>query len=461
MTKVDLQKSLILSEEACQCQDHQDPNLESSTKSKSSYMNTKRKLLCLLFTAALALFSIVILSEQLIVRHLSRLETSVHPELTILTLDDWASHPDSLVSSLDSNSNSNSNWKSNGNVQHQNGFTIIEDGIYWASELEARLSPGPSDAQVQFKLQELRERKVQSLDKPDWLHCGRDKNRFVHFSDGGHACARFRANHAEFVQGEVMAFYLARLLGITNTPAVILSEVSSNQWGTVHEQQWPKNSIVALIEWLPNLTKTTMPTILRKQLLQQNSNPEVYQPIDKNSEDFTSLDETQLEHLVQWSDLVIFDYLTGNYDRMASMQDAAEKEDKPSILKETIHNLALSEDTGSLWYIDNESSFLDAYSLLYDDENTNGVRFKKFHKEMLKSSCVFRKKTINRLFAMKKSLDPAQLLLEFVNVNEPLFQNLPQIHSNSIFRQHFSQRIQEVWNWVQECQLRVNYRPLK
>ena len=45
-------------------------------------------------------------------------------------------------------------------------------------------------------------------------------------------------------------------------------------------------------------------------------------------------------------------------------QDAAEKEDKPSILKETIHNLALSEDTGSLWYIDNESSFLDAYSLL-------------------------------------------------------------------------------------------------
>jgi len=451
MTKADLQKNLILSEEACQCQEdlqHQDPNLAKS------YMNTKRKLFCLLLTAALALFSIVILSEQLIVRHLSRLESSV-PELTILTLEDWASsHPDSGVSSQ-------SGFKSNGIVTHQNGFTVIEDGIYWSPELEARISPGPSDSQVQFKLQELRERKVQSLDKPDWLHCGREKNRFVHFQDGGHACARFRANHAEFVQGEIMAFYLARLLGITNTPAVALSEVSSNQWDSVEEQQWPKNSIVALIEWLPNLTKTTMPAMLRKQLLQQTSNPEIYQPIDKTSEDLTSLDETQLEHLVQWSDLVIFDYLTGNYDRMASMQDGAEKEDKPSILKETIHNLALSEDTGSLWYIDNESSFLDAYSLLYDDENNNGVRFRKFHKQMLKNSCIFRKKTINRLFAMKKSLDPAQLLLEFVNVNEPLFQNLPKIHSNSIFRQHFSQRIQEVWDWVQECQLRVNYRPLR
>ena len=88
----------------------------------------------------------------------------------------------------------------------------------------------------------------------------------------------------------------------------------------VHEQQWPKNSIVALIEWLPNLTKTTMPTMLRKQILRQKSNIELYQPIDVTSSDLSSMDETQLEQMVQWSDLIIFDYLTGNYDRMASMQ---------------------------------------------------------------------------------------------------------------------------------------------
>ena len=60
------------------------------------------------------------------------------------------------------------------------------------------------------------------------VHCGRDKNRFVEFSSGSgmHACARNRGSgRAEFVQGEVMAFYLARLLGITNTPAVALSKV--------------------------------------------------------------------------------------------------------------------------------------------------------------------------------------------------------------------------------------------
>ena len=84
---------------------------------------------------------------------------------------------------------------------------------------------GPSDQEVQSQLQQLRQRHVTKLAHPDWLHCGREKNRFVSFDDGSNACARFRSVHTEFVQGEIMAFYLARLLGITNTPAVVLSKV--------------------------------------------------------------------------------------------------------------------------------------------------------------------------------------------------------------------------------------------
>ena len=52
-------------------------------------------------------------------------------------------------------------------------------------------------------------------------------------------------------------------------------------------------------------------------------------------------DSTALEKLLQWSDLILFDYLTGNYDRVASMLDGAEKEDRPAVLKETVHNLGL------------------------------------------------------------------------------------------------------------------------
>jgi hypothetical protein len=97
---------------------------------------------------------------------------------------------------------------------------------------------------------------------------------------------------------------------------------------------------VALIEWLPNLTKTTMPIVLRDFLTGSGPRktpdgsgrtpdgsgrtPDVSglgKPLDVTStKDLSLLDENVLTQLVQWSDLIIFDYLTGNYDRVASMQ---------------------------------------------------------------------------------------------------------------------------------------------
>ena len=69
-----------------------------------------------------------------------------------------------------------------------------------------------------------------------------------------------------------------------------------------------------------------------------------------------------------------------------------------------------SEETQSLWLIDNESAFLSAYSLIYGDN----PRFGEFHRRLLETNCVFRRKTIQRLFALVKSPDPSQLLLRYV-----------------------------------------------
>ena len=50
-----------------------------------------------------------------------------------------------------------------------------------------------------------------------------------------------------------------------------------------------------------------------------DSNPKP--PLDlTSSRELADLDEAVLTQIVQWSDLIIFDYLTGNYDRVASMQ---------------------------------------------------------------------------------------------------------------------------------------------
>lgn len=50
--------------------------------------------------------------------------------------------------------------------------------------------------------------------------------------------------------------------------------------------------------------------------------------------------EEELLRLLQWSELLVFDFLTANYDRVAYMMDAAEGEEaRPEVLKGTVHNL--------------------------------------------------------------------------------------------------------------------------
>ena len=131
-----------------------------------------------------------------------------------------------------------------------------------------------------------------------------------------------------------------------------------------------------------------------------------------------------------------------------------DKEQRVTIFKETIHNLVKSTRTGMTWFIDNESALLDGYSQLY--ENPDDVRFIGLHEQLLHTVCIFRKQTIDRLFMLQKSSDPAKLLLRFINDNEPLFRRLPTIHPNSIFVRHFSERLQQVLSWVQRCQ-RIQY----
>ena len=202
-------RNLVEFESNC---DFEDQNEEAKS------MSTKRKLLCLLSIALLAFCSIILISQQLISRHLSRTH-STSTSLTILTLEEWAQNAQIGQNSM----------KQGGLLRHSSGLEIAQNGIFWAPNLEARVYEGPNDALVQMQMQELRQRSVASINHPDWLHCGREKNRFVQFVDGTHACARFRADHAEFVQGEVMAFYLARILGISNTPAVVLSKVRNTE----------------------------------------------------------------------------------------------------------------------------------------------------------------------------------------------------------------------------------------
>ncbi len=87
--------------------------------------------------------------------------------------------------------------------------------------------------------------------------------------------------------------------------------MSSGQvWrGNIEALEWSPNAIVSLTEFIPNVTGVFIPLHLRKQ---QGGG------LQLSAENISNMTVTYLVELMQWSDLIIFDYLTANFDRIVS-----------------------------------------------------------------------------------------------------------------------------------------------
>jgi len=376
-------------------------------------------------------------------------------------------------------------------LENKLGETLVRDGMYWSSEVEATIPTGLPEQLVESELSKLRSRSVKSLEDPSWLRCGREQNRFVRFQDGSTGCARYREPNSQLIIGEVASFYLARVLGITNVPPVVLSQVDPNSpvWSSalaqVKSSSWRFGSVVALTSWKPHLVRTGMPAILRRALLARStidiSSSSSVSSSDDSEKQTIALEQLEKEQsrsslndltlkeaaeVAQWSDLVVFDFLTGNYDRVSSMQDTAEKEGRPEILSETVHNLAKSSQTGGLWLLDNESGLFDAYTLLFPSQEmgpaaqNEALRFRAMQTDLLQTTCIFRRQTVDRVFNLYKAGDAAGLLDAFVSRAEPLYRELlealPRTQQDA-WRDHFQGRVEEVWTWMKQCQEDVRF----
>ena len=132
-----------------------------------------------------------------------------------------------------------------------------------------------------------------------------------------------------------------------------------------------------------------------------------------------------------------------------------------------IKNLGKNSETNLLWLFDNESGLIAGYNFLYSENapkngnqklflqrTMNGTMFQAFHQKMVETNCIFRRKTVKRLYALYKSSNPSQLLLDLVSGNEPLFTaRMPTVPETSFFMQHFKDRIHMLWKWIKLCQL--------
>lgn len=184
-----------------------------------------------------------------------------------------------------------------------------------------------------------------------------------------------------------------------------------------------------------------------------DSNPLILTPFVKNlspayipeeywSEDFTLSNKTiknngRILELIQWTDMIVFDYITGNVDRIVN--NLHNQQWNKQSLTNSAHNLFKAEDF--LIFLDNESGLLHSYRIL--------DRYKHLHDRLLNSTCIFRRKTVEKLKSIGNNVD-SLLIKEFKRI-EPVFERyLPYLPEKSVAI--LKKRIKNVLDHIRSCE---------
>lgn len=264
--------------------------------------------------------------------------------------------------------------------------------------------------------------------------CGRMKNRMAVFEDGTKACCRYRENPNE-LRGELYMYYLSKVLGTWNVPPAVLVRLnfSSEQWMDVvnvaRASGWLNGHHLVMTMYVEQLE----PEYLPEQLKVKNSSlmPSL----------FTTLPKVKREKLLQWSDLIVMDYLTGHSDRLFC--NLINLQWTPSMLERPIHNLARSTDTNTLVLFDNESAFWIGYGIARHNH-----KYYHLQKEFLLRLCVFKQSTLHALQTM--SVNPATIIKGSFRSSDPVgFTELGKLPTRAW--EEFHSRLHHLLLWVDDC----------
>lgn len=319
---------------------------------------------------------------------------------------------------------------------------LVRDNIYWGELIERSLPTGYTNRHFDSWTEYVSRVAAAVKLEPG---CGRMQNRLVTFRDGTQGCVRYRQN-TDQIQGELFSFYLAQILKLSNLAPSTLNIVDpgSTLWRNL-------GADIAAAQWYPN-----RPIIITKYLANLDSSgiPDVFKPVDRHLNRLDVFNITgdvfpigtvvlqRLVELAQWSDLIVFDYLTANLDRIVN--NLYNYQWNVNIMDAPAHNLAKKTDNNLLVFLDNESGLLHGYRLL--------KKYEVYHSLLLDNLCMFRQSTISVIKRLKRDGNIGFLLREmFEKYNSDSVKRiLPTIPDNSV--KILNDRIDKVYNQVLKCQ---------
>jgi four-jointed box protein 1 len=302
---------------------------------------------------------------------------------------------------------------------------LTEDGVYWSAAFERQLPHGFSSSDDKKWIE-----RVNSSQATDLLEgCGRMQNRLVIMADGQLSCARHRTNDDQ-IQGDIYSFLLSRLLGIKNLPPAALVATEQPLWRNVHNQMqsasWQPRKAVVMTQFVHNLSPAYIPSQLRTD--KRRLHPQ----------DLEDMNETEAIEAAQWSDLIVFDYLTANLDRVVN--NMFNQQWNVQMMASPAHNLVKS--SGLLLFVDNESGLFHGFRLL--------SKYEPYHRKLLDSLCVFRRSTADAIFKLRRDKNIGHLLRKsLTRVTLSSEQILPPLPEKNV--RILQERIETVASQITKC----------
>lgn len=322
------------------------------------------------------------------------------------------------------------------------GDGVIEDGIYWGKKVENALPEGYRERRHTVWSDYVEQAVAIKLENG----CGRMQNRLVTFRDGLKGCVRYRQN-TDQIQGELFSFYLAQIMELPNLApsAVSIVDLTSPLWSSLHNEiataQWISNRPIVLTEFISDLNSANI--------------PEIFKPLERHLNKFDIINMTKLDskdvlknlvELAQWSDLIIFDYLTANLDRIVN--NLYNYQWNVNIMDAPAHNLAKKTDSELLVFLDNESGLLHGYRLL--------KKYESYHSILLNNLCLFRRRTADLIEKLKTKGNVGVLLRNmFDKRNSAEVKDvLPTLPDKSV--KILNERIERVYSQITKCKARFS-----
>lgn len=303
-------------------------------------------------------------------------------------------------------------------------------GVLWSPEIVAKCPSGFRDQVQQSSWRDFVEN--HHVIKME-AGCGSMQNRLITFNDTSKACVRYRLN-SDQMQGEIYSYYLGKLLNINYTPSTTMHRVeNTEQWRDVRKSiiasKWSDNKPIIVTKWIESLEPVYMPDELK----------DVKRKLHQENYHLAAMAPGQVCDLVQWTDLIVFDYISANLDRVVN--NLFNLKWNPKMLEKPIHNLEKIRSSGQYIFIDNESGLFHGYRLLDS--------YRSYHDQLLNSVCVFRESTVDALEKLYAAGNAGDRLQQMYETNERHHSLLPRMSAKN--KQILQNRIQEVVKHIHRC----------